>query len=308
MANVSMRDMLSAGVHFGHQTHRWNPKMSPYIYGAKNGVYILNLQKTARLYRDAVDFVSRLGQKGEAIVFVGTKRQAQEVILEQATRAKQHYVNHRWLGGMLTNFTTIRISIDRIEEIEKQLGVGHVEKLTKKEVIRLERELSKLLRNLGGIRRMGKLPGAIFIVDTIKEHIAVAEARKLKIPIIALCDTNSNPDLIDYPIPSNDDAIRAIKLFTTAMADAYLTGAALGKDAFVNNMQGSTSDKNVDVVVRGSTEAAQEAQPEEAPAEEAPAEEAPAEEAPAEEATTDAAADAESSEEPSTDAEAAADA
>jgi small subunit ribosomal protein S2 len=276
MAQVSMRDMLQAGVHFGHQTQRWNPKMKPYIYGAKNGVYIINLQKTVGLFKDAINFVSRLGQKGEPILFVGTKRQAQEIVRDQAQRVKAHYVNHRWLGGMLTNYRTIKTSIDRINEIEKQLGVDNVDRLTKKEVIRLERELNKLLRNLGGIRTLEKLPGAVFIIDTVKEHIAVAEARKLNIPIVALCDTNSDPDEVNYPIPSNDDAIRAIKLFTTAIADAYLEGASMQKEAFV---QETNNADQVDVVIRKAAEApAEEAA--EAPAEEA-AEAPAAEETPA---------------------------
>ena len=259
MARVSMRDMLEAGAHFGHQTKRWNPKMRPFIYGAKNGVHIINLQRTARLLRDALDYVSRLGQHGDQILFVGTKRQAQEVVQQEAQRCHQPYVAHRWLGGMLTNFRTIRISLERIDAIEKQLAVGNVERLPKKEVIRLERELQKLLRNLGGIREMGKIPGAVFIVDTVKEHIALAEARKLGLKVVALVDSNSNPDEIDYPIPSNDDAIRAIRLFSRAIADAYGEGAALHKDAVVREFgsaQTTNASADVDVVVRKSPEPA----------------------------------------------------
>ena len=281
MTAVSMREMLQAGVHFGHQTQRWNPKMRPYIWGAKNGVYIINLQKTARLFRDALHFVSSLAQRGDRILFVGTKRQAQEVIQQQALRSKQPFINHRWLGGMLTNFRTIKTSIDRMIEVEKKLDVGSVERLTKKEVIHFERDLGKLVRNLGGIRDLERLPGAVFIIDTVKEHIAVAEARKLNIPIVALCDTNSDPELVDYPIPSNDDAIRAIKLFTGAIADAYITGAALHKESFVREMQGGSAHQPevVDVVVRtggveeeASDEAVAGAEGEAAPAEAAPAE------------------------------------
>ncbi|MGM0575509.1 MAG: 30S ribosomal protein S2 [Myxococcota bacterium] len=250
MATVTMRDMLEAGSHFGHQTSRWNPKMKAYIYGAKAGVHVINLQLTAKLLRDALDYVSRLGQKGEQILFVGTKRQAQEVVQEQAQRCKQPYVVHRWLGGMLTNFRTIRTSLDRIKQIEDLLGPGKVELLPKKEVISLERELQKLMRNLGGIREMPKLPAAVFIVDTVKEHIAIAEARRLGLPIVALVDTNSNPDEVDYPIPSNDDAIRAIRLFSSAVADAYLEGAALHKDTLAREYSGG-GGPTVDVVRKG---------------------------------------------------------
>ncbi|MDP6943019.1 MAG: 30S ribosomal protein S2 [Myxococcota bacterium] len=273
MAKVSMRDMLEAGAHFGHQTSRWNPRMRPYIYGAKNGVHVINLQKTARLLRDALNFISRLGQKGEQILFVGTKRQAQDVIQAEAERASLPFVTHRWLGGMLTNYRTIKQSLDRLEDIEKQLGVGSVERLTKKEVIRLEREHAKLHRNLGGIREMPKVPGAVFIVDTVKEHIALAEATKLGITIVALVDTNSDPSGVDYPIPCNDDAIRAIRLFAGAVSDAYLEGQALHKDSVMREFSSAGaggSDANVDVVVR------------KAPAE---AEAAPAEAASDEEAT-----------------------
>jgi len=253
--------------------------MSPYIYGAKNGVHIINLQRTARLLRDALDYVSRLGQKGDQILFVGTKRQAQDVIQAEAGRAKQPYVTHRWLGGMLTNYRTIKQSLDRLEVIEKRLGVGSVERLTKKEVIRLEREHSKLTRNLGGIREMPKVPGAVFIVDTVKEHIALAEAKKLGITIVALVDTNSDPSDVDYPIPCNDDAIRAIRLFAAAISDAYLEGQALHKDSvrreFANSAK-TADEAAVDVVVRKAapeSEAAPEteaAAPEAAPAADEP--------------------------------------
>ena len=269
MAKVSMRDMLEAGAHFGHQTSRWNPRMRPYIYGAKNGVHIINLQRTARLLRDALNYVSRLGQKGDQILFVGTKRQAQDVIQAEAERSKQPYVTHRWLGGMLTNYRTIKQSLDRLETIEKRLGVGSVERLTKKEVIRLEREHAKLTRNLGGIREMPKVPGAVFIVDTVKEHIALAEAKKLGITVVGLVDTNSDPSDVDYPIPCNDDAIRAIRLFAAAISDAYLEGQALHKDTLRREFANSSpkgDDAAVDVVVRKA------AAPEVSEAPEAPAE------------------------------------
>lgn len=250
MSNVGMRDMLEAGVHFGHQVHRWNPKMRPFLWGQKNGIHIINLQKTVTCFRSALDFMSQIARNGDKVLYVGTKRQAQEIIEQEAGRARQPYVVNRWLGGMLTNFQTIRSSIDRIEEIEKLLDVGNVEKLVKKEVNMLERERDKLLRNLGGIREMKKLPGAIFVIDTVKEHLAIDEAKKLKIPVIALVDSNSDPGPIDYPIPSNDDAIRALTLFTKALSDAYLAGAAAHKETFQRDFA-PTSSKDVDVVVRG---------------------------------------------------------
>ncbi len=250
MSNVGMRDMLEAGVHFGHQVHRWNPKMRPFLWGQKNGIHIINLQKTVGCFRSALDFMSQIARNGDKVLYVGTKRQAQEIIEQEAGRARQPYVVNRWLGGMLTNFQTIRSSIDRIEEIEKALDVGNVEKLVKKEVNTLEREREKLLRNLGGIREMKKLPGALFVIDTVKEHLAIDEAKKLKLPIIALVDSNSDPGPIDYPIPSNDDAIRALTLFTKALTDAYLAGAAAHKETFQRDFA-PTAAKDVDVVVRG---------------------------------------------------------
>jgi small subunit ribosomal protein S2 len=274
MATVKMRDMLEAGVHFGHQQRRWNPKMKAYIWGVKNGVHIINLQLTARLLVDALNFVSKLGQRGERILFVGTKRQAQDVITQEAQRANQPYVNYRWLGGMLTNFTTIKMSIDRVGRIEESLSVGHVERLTKKEVIKLERERDKLLRNIGGLRDMVKLPAAIFVVDTVKEHIAIKEAKRLKIPIIALVDTNSNPEDVDYPIPSNDDAIRAIRLFASALATAHGEGANLQKENFIREMAGQVNTADVDVIVR-------KGESDDAPAAAAPAAAAPEAAAPA---------------------------
>lgn len=229
MSTISMRDLLEAGVHFGHQTARWNPKMSPYIYGARDGVHIINLGKTLRLFREAIHYVSRLVAGGGQILFIGTKRQAQEVIAEEAGRAKQPYVTNRWLGGMLTNYKTIRQSLDRLEEIERNLAEGQVERLTKKEIITFERSRDKLLRNLGGIREMKGVPAAIFVVDPNRERIAIKEAKRLKVPIVALCDTNCDPDDVDYPIPGNDDAIRAIRLFAAALADTCIASVQLGK-------------------------------------------------------------------------------
>ncbi len=227
---ITMKEMLEAGVHFGHQTRRWNPKMKPYIWGARNGIHIVNLQKTMRLFRDAISFVERVAARGDTVLFIGTKRQAQDVMEQEARRAKMPFVTHRWLGGMLTNFSTIRKSIDRIDEIDKLLAEGSVEKLPKKEVLLNEKARVKLLRSLSGVREMKRLPGAVFIIDPRKEHIAVREARRLGIPAIGLADTNCDPDDLDFVIPGNDDAIRAIRLFACAIADTCLAGQAAAKE------------------------------------------------------------------------------
>ena len=224
MAVVSMKQLLEAGVHFGHQTRRWNPKMAPYIFTERNGIYIIDLQKTVRKLEEAYMFVRDLAANGETVLFVGTKKQAQDSVREEATRCGMHYVNARWLGGMLTNFRTIRRRIDRMEQINKMREDGTFDMLPKKEVAKLELELEKLEKFLGGVKTMDKLPAAMFIVDPRKERIAVAEARKLNIPIVAIVDTNCDPDEIDYVIPGNDDAIRAVKLIAGAMADAVLEG------------------------------------------------------------------------------------
>jgi small subunit ribosomal protein S2 len=227
---VNMKQMLEAGVHFGHQTRRWNPKMKPYIFGKRNGIYIVDLQKTEQLFREAADFVRWLGRTGRRLLFVGTKRQAQDVIAEEAQRCGQYYVTHRWLGGTLTNFVTIRSSIERLEDAERRLDDPD-SPLTKKERVRLEREREKAKRNLEGIRRLEALPDALFVVDPKKEDIAVSEANKLGIPVVAVVDTNCDPELVDYVIPGNDDAIRSIRLFAGRVADAYLEGAGeLEKD------------------------------------------------------------------------------
>jgi small subunit ribosomal protein S2 len=226
MSTVTMKQMLEAGVHFGHQTKRWNPKMKPYIFGARNGIYIIDLQQTVVLWRRAYDFIVDLTSRGERVLFVGTKKQAQEVVAEEAGRAGQFYVNNRWLGGTLTNFKTVKGSIERLRSIERMETDGTFEKLPKKEVLELGRERDKLLRSLGGIKDMGRLPGALFIIDPKKEHIAVSEANRLQIPVVAVVDTNCDPDLIDYVIPGNDDAIRSIKLFTANIADACAEGNA----------------------------------------------------------------------------------
>ena len=224
MAVISMKHLLEAGVHFGHQTRFWNPKMAPYIFTERNGIYIIDLQKTVRKMDEAYMFVRNLAMEGKTILFVGTKKQAQESIEQEAKRCNMFYVNHRWLGGMLTNFRTIRTRVDRLNEIDKMENNGQFELLPKKEVIKLMHEREKLEANLGGIRTMKSLPGAIFIVDPKKENIAVMEARALGIPIVGIVDTNCDPDEVDYVIPGNDDAIRAVKLIAGKLADAVLEG------------------------------------------------------------------------------------
>jgi len=227
LISVSMKELLEAGVHFGHQTKRWNPKMKEYIFGKRNGIYIINLQKTLRQFQAAISFVIRLGTEGKQILFVGTKRQAQDAIAEEATRCGMHYVNERWLGGLLTNFKTIKRRIDRLRKLEEMTAAGEAVGYTKKEFARLLREKAKLDRVLSGIKRVERLPDALFIVDPKKEQIAVSEARKLGVPVIAIVDTNCDPNEVDYPVPGNDDAIRAIRLFTSRVADAVLEGSNL---------------------------------------------------------------------------------
>ena len=224
MSVISMKQLLEAGVHFGHQTRRWNPKMAPYIYTERNGIYIIDLQKTVKKLEEAYMFVRDVAANGDNVLFVGTKKQAGESIKEEAERAGAHYVNARWLGGMMTNFKTIRRRIQRLEQLRKMQEDGTFDRLPKKEVGKLELEIEKLEKYLGGIKTMDKLPGALFIVDPRKERIAVAEAKKLGIPIVAIVDTNCDPDEIDYVIPGNDDAIRAVKLIAGTMADAIIEG------------------------------------------------------------------------------------
>ena len=224
MAVISMKQLLEAGVHFGHQTRRWNPKMAQYIFTERNGIYIIDLQKTVRKIDEAYMFIRDVALEGKSILFVGTKKQAQESIESEAKRCGMYYVNNRWLGGTLTNFRTIRTRIDRLNSIDKMEKDGQFDVLPKKEVVKLCEEREKLLKNLGGIREMKKLPGAMFVVDPRKEHIAVSEARILGIPVVAIVDTNCDPDEIDYVIPGNDDAIRAVKLIAGKMADAILEG------------------------------------------------------------------------------------
>ena len=224
MAVISMKQLLEAGVHFGHQTRRWNPKMAPYIFTERNGIYIIDLQKTVKKVDEAYDFLRSVAEEGKSILFVGTKKQAQEAVKEEALKSGMFYVNERWLGGMMTNFATIRKSINRLKELEAMEEDGTFEVLSKKEVLALKREQEKLEKSLGGIKDMEELPGALFIVDPPKERIAVAEAKKLNITILAIVDTNCDPDEIDYVIPGNDDAIRAVKLLTSRMADAVIEG------------------------------------------------------------------------------------
>ena len=224
MAIISMKQLLEAGVHFGHQTRRWNPKMAPYILTERNGIYIIDLQKTVKKVEECYNFLRDVAARGENILFVGTKKQAQEAMREEALRCNMFYVNERWLGGMLTNFKTIQTRINRLRKLEAMEADGTFDVLPKKEVIGLRLEMEKLTKYLGGIKDMKKLPGALFIVDPRKENIAVLEARKLNIPIVATVDTNCDPDVIDHVIPANDDAIRAVKLLTAKMADAVLEG------------------------------------------------------------------------------------
>ena len=245
MARVSMKQLLEAGVHFGHQTRRWNPKMKHYIFTERNGIYIIDLQKTVRLMDTAYNFVRDLVADGGNIIFVGTKKQAQESIRFEAERSGAHYVNHRWLGGMLTNFNTIRKRIDRMIKLEQMEVDGTFERLTKKEVLTLLNEKERLLKFLSGIRNMKKLPDAVYVVDPRKEKIAVAEARKLDIPVIAIVDTNCDPDEIDYLIPGNDDAIRAVKLITSVMADAVLEGKQIIEASEESERAEAESEKEV---------------------------------------------------------------
>ncbi len=225
MSYVTMKELLEAGAHFGHQTRRWNPKMKPYIFGARNGIYIIDLQKTVRLFKNAYDFVTQVVESGKPVLFVGTKKQAREAIYEEANRAEMYYVHNRWLGGMLTNFQTIKKSIDQLQHLNEIINDGSIEMYPKKEQSKLTKSRTKLDSVLGGIQHMAKLPGALFVVDTRKEAIAVREARRLGIPVVAIVDTNCDPDEIDYLVPGNDDAIRAIRLVTSKIADACLEGA-----------------------------------------------------------------------------------
>ena len=241
MTQVTMRQMLEAGLHFGHQTRRWNPKMKPYIYGPRNGIYIINLDKTMHQFRSAYKFIADTVEKGGSIMFVGTKRQAHEVIVEESKRCSMYFIDQRWLGGTMTNFSTIRRRVNRLRELDELVGSEEVDKLTKKELSKLEKERARLDKTLSGIKDMNRLPQALFVIDPHKERIAVAEANKLGIPVIAVVDTNCDPQPIDYPIPGNDDAIRAIKLFASRFADAILEGRDLWESA--RKQRASESEK-----------------------------------------------------------------
>ena len=230
MANITMKELLEAGVHFGHQTKRWNPRMKEFIFGERNGIYIIDLQKTLKMFKEASKFVADLSAEGRTILFVGTKRQAQDAIAEEATRAGSFYVNQRWLGGLLTNWVTVQKSVKRLKELDEMATDGRYELLPKKEVIKLERERKHLEANLAGIKNLNKLPDAIFVIDSNKEQIAVREARKLGIPVVAVVDTNCDPTEVDYVIPGNDDALRAIRLFASKIADSVIEGSQLLND------------------------------------------------------------------------------
>jgi len=263
VAYVTMKQLLEAGVHFGHQTRRWNPKMKPYIFGARNGIYIIDLQKTVKMFKVAYEFVMETAANGGEVLFVGTKKQAQESIYEEATRAGMPYVNHRWLGGMLTNYKTIKKSIDKLKKLEAMFEDGTIERFPKKEILKMERLRQKLERNLGGIKDMNGLPAALYVVDAKYEQIAVKEANKLGIPVVAIVDTNCDPDGIDYIIPGNDDAIRAIRLLTSLLANACIKGRELYEEA-----KQAESDKELE---EASAEQAEKEATEEAPEEAAEA-------------------------------------
>ncbi|MCB9525040.1 MAG: 30S ribosomal protein S2 [Myxococcales bacterium] len=233
MSSVTIRELLEAGVHFGHQTSRWNPKMRPFIYGARNGIHIIDLQKTVPAFKRAADFVTQMVARGESVLFVATKKQAQDTVRKEAARCGMYHLTNRWLGGTLTNFRTIKGSIERLRNIDRMLTDPNISgALTKKETLKLFREREKLEANLGGIKNMEHLPGVLFVIDTIKEHIAIAEARKLGIKVVAVVDSNTDPEGIDFPIPGNDDAIRSIELFSARIADAVLEGRQAHNDRF----------------------------------------------------------------------------
>ena len=254
MATITMKELLEAGVHFGHQTKRWNPKMKEYIFGERNGIYIIDLQKTLKMFKEASKFVQDLANDGRIVLFVGTKRQAQDAIAEEATRAGMPYINQRWLGGLLTNWVTVQKSVKRLQELDEMATDGRYDLLTKKEVIKLERERKHLQANLAGIKNMKRLPDALFIVDSNNEAIAVKEARKLGIPVVAVVDTNCDPTVVDYVIPGNDDALRAIRLFTSKIADSAVEGVNLvGDKQFeqVAEAEAPVEVSNIDVSADG---------------------------------------------------------
>jgi len=240
LATITMKELLEAGVHFGHQTKRWNPKMKEYIFGERNGIYIIDLQKTLKMFKEASKFVQELAADGKIVLFVGTKRQAQEAIAEEATKCGGFYINQRWLGGLLTNWVTVQKSVKRLKELDEMATDGRYELLPKKEVIKLERERKHLQANLAGIKNMSRLPDAVFVIDSNKEQIAVREARKLGIPVVAVVDTNCDPSEVDYVIPGNDDALRAIRLFTSKISESIAEGAQLMSDKQIADMTAAT--------------------------------------------------------------------
>jgi small subunit ribosomal protein S2 len=240
LATITMKELLEAGVHFGHQTKRWNPRMKEYIFGERNGIYIIDLQKTLKMFKEASKFVQELASEGKIVLFVGTKRQAQDAIAEEATKCGGFYINQRWLGGLLTNWITVQKSVKRLKELDEMATDGRYELLPKKEVIKLERERKHLQANLAGIKNMSRLPDAIFVIDSNKEQIAVREARKLGIPVVAVVDTNCDPSEVDYVIPGNDDALRAIRLFTSKISESIAEGAQLMSDKQVAEMTAAT--------------------------------------------------------------------
>ena len=243
MATITMKELLEAGVHFGHQTKRWDPRMKEYIFGERNGIYIIDLQKTLKMFKDASKYVTDLTAQGKVVLFVGTKRQAQDAIAEEATRAGMFYINNRWLGGLLTNWVTVQKSVKRLQELDDMATDGRYELLTKKEVIRLERERKHLQANLAGIKNMKRLPDALFVIDSNNEAIAVKEARKLGIPVVAVVDTNCDPTVVDYVIPGNDDALRAIRLFASKIADSAVEGVQMATDKQYVEVAGVSSEE-----------------------------------------------------------------
>jgi len=258
-----MKELLEAGVHFGHQTKRWDPRMKEYIFGERNGIYIIDLQKTLKMFKEASKFVTELAASGKVILFVGTKRQAQDAIAEEATRCGMFYINQRWLGGLLTNWVTVQKSVKRLQELDDMATDGRYDLLTKKEVIKLERERKHLQANLAGIKNMRRLPDAIFVVDSSNEAIAVKEARKLGIPVVAVVDTNCDPTVVDYVIPGNDDALRAIRLFTSKIADSVAEGAAAANDKqFVAEAAAAGVTSDLQAVAEGEPVAVEAAAPE----------------------------------------------
>jgi small subunit ribosomal protein S2 len=259
LANITMKELLEAGVHFGHQTKRWNPRMKEYIFGERNGIYIIDLQKTLKMFKEASKFIQDLTAEGKTVLFVGTKRQAQDAIAEEAKRAGMFYVNQRWLGGLLTNWVTVQKSVKRLKELDEMATDGRYELLPKKEVIKLERERKHLEANLAGIKNMNRLPDAIFVIDSNKEQIAVREARKLGIPVVAVVDTNCDPTEVDYVIPGNDDALRAIRLFTTKIADSAAEGVQLISDKQLADLHAAAEQADAAAAASVSSEEAADA-------------------------------------------------